>query len=260
LKGIYNITILGDVENKLIDGEINMDMRYTVNPRVASQATYDQGLRAYMLSVYNYMGMALALTGGVAYFVAHTPALLHLFLGTPLAYVVMFAPLVMVMFLTARIHSMSLPAVQTSFWAYAAVMGISLASIFVHYQGESIARVFFIAAAMFGTMSIYGYTAKKNLTSFGSFAIMGVIGMLIASLVNIFLHSSALQFVISMVGVVAFTALTAYDSQRIKETYYAAGGNGEIASKLGIMGALTLYLDFINLFISLLQLLGSRRD
>ena len=224
----------------------------------AAAAEIDVGLRQYMLRVYNYMTGGLALTGVAAYVTASTPALFDAIFGTPLAWVVIFAPLGFVFFLSARVHKMSLSAAQLAFWLFAAVMGLSLASVFVIYAGESIARVFFITASVFAAMSLYGYTTKKDLTGWGSFLFMGLIGIIIAMVVNLFLASSALQFAISVIGVLVFTGLTAYDTQRIKETYDVSA-SGEVAGKTAIMGALRLYLDFINLFLMMLRLFGNQR-
>lgn len=222
----------------------------------ASAASYDAGLRSYMLSLYNYMAMGLGLTGLVAY-IAVATGLYQRIAGTPLIYVVMIAPLAAVLFLTFRIDRMSFATAQAVFWGYAAVMGLSLAGILLVYTGTSVARVFFISAGTFAAMSAYGYSTKRDLSRFGSFLMMGAIGIVLASLVNLFLTSGALQFAISVIGVLLFTGLTAYDTQRIKEVYYAAAP-GDLA-KTALMGALTLYLDFINLFVMLLQLTGDRR-
>jgi len=223
-------------------------------------ALFDEGLRQHMLRVYNYMALGLVITGIVAFIVGSTPALYVPIFQTPLKWVVMLAPLGFVFFLGAKIQTMSVSAAQITFWAFAAVMGLSMASIFLVFTGESIARVFFITAGTFAAMSFYGYTTKRDLTQFGSFLIMGLIGIIIASLVNIFLQSSALQFAISVIGVIVFVGLTAWDTQSIKEQYYELQyADGEAASKASIMGALRLYLDFINLFMMLLQLIGVRR-
>jgi len=224
---------------------------------VGGAAAIDEGLRAYMLRVYNYMASALVLTGVVAYAVANTEVLFNAIFGTGLAWVVILAPLGLVFFLSARVNKMSVTAAQTTFWIFAALMGMSLASIFVIYTQESIARVFFITAGTFGAMSLYGYTTKKDLTGWGSFLMMGLIGIIIASIVNIFLASSALHFAISAIGVLVFVGLTAYDTQKIKESYNVAD-SGALASKKAIMGALRLYLDFINLFLMMLRLFGNR--
>ncbi|HJM92169.1 MAG: Bax inhibitor-1/YccA family protein [Alphaproteobacteria bacterium] len=210
-----------------------------------------------MLKVYNYMGSALLLSGIIAYAVAHTPALMQAIFGTPLMWVVMLAPLGLVMFLGARINKMSAGAAQATFWIFAALMGASLASIFVVYTQTSIVRVFMITAVTFGAMSLWGYTTKKDLSGMGSFLMMGLIGIIVASLVNIFLQSSMMHWVISVIGVLVFTGLTAYDTQKIKNNYYEGDGEA-VMGKKAIMGALTLYLDFINLFLMLLHLFGNR--
>lgn len=226
----------------------------------AQAAEIDVGLRQYMLQVYNYMASGVALTGIVAYLVAATPALTNALFGNPIMpWVVMLAPLGMVFFLSARIHAMSFGAAQISFWIFAGLMGLSLSTIFLVFTGESIARVFFITAGTFAAMSLYGYTTKRDLTKIGSFLFMGLIGIIIASIVNIFVGSTALQFAISVIGVLVFVGLTAYDTQKIKEMYWEAD-DSEIHGKKAIMGSLTLYLDFINLFVLLMQLFGARRD
>jgi FtsH-binding integral membrane protein len=233
--------------------------------------TMDTGLRAHMLRVYNYMGGALVLTGAVAWLVANTPALLNAFYRetltangvalspTNLGWVVMLAPLGMVFFLSFRIMQMSQTAAQATFWAYAAMVGASLASILVVYTGESVAMTFFITAGTFGAMSLWGYSTKRDLTGFGNFLFMGLIGILLASLANFFFKSSAMAFVINILGVLIFTGLTAWDTQKIKNTYYAVGGDVAVAGKAAIMGALSLYLDFLNIFLFLLRFMGNRR-
>jgi hypothetical protein len=227
--------------------------------RSFDQAAIDAGLRQYMLSIYNYMTIGLAITGVVAFLVAQSPEALHVIFGTPLKWVVMLAPLGFVFFFSARIHAMTPATAQMVFWAFAATMGLSMASIFLVFTGTSIARVFFITAATFGATSLYGYTTRTDLSKFGSFLFMGVIGIVLASLVNIFIGSSALQFAISVIGVLLFTGLTAYDTQRLKELY-ADSYDRDSLSRIAIMGALQLYLDFINLFTFLLQLLGQRNN
>ena len=229
----------------------------TYAARTTTAADIDVGLREYMLRVYNYMVGGLAVTGLVAYFVSSNDALLQTIYGTPLQWVVMLAPLGFVLFFSVRLHKMAVGTAQAVFWAFAAVMGLSLASIFIVYTGASIARVFFITAATFAGMSLYGYTTKRDLSGFGSFLMMGLIGIIIAMVVNMFLASSALDFAISVIGVLIFTGLTAYDTQRIKEMY-VAGDGAAVMTKKSIMGALSLYLDFINLFIMLLHLFGNR--
>ncbi len=237
--------------------EFGMQGRRLATARVVERAVIDEGLRQYMLRVYNYMASGLALTGIVAFVVAQNEALLQVIYGTPLKWVVFLAPIGLVLLLGARINRMSVTAVQAIFWIFATLMGISLASIFLVYEMPSIARVFFITAGAFGAMSLYGYTTKRDLTGWGSFLFMGLIGIIIASVVNIFMVSSALHFAISVIGVLVFTGLTAYDTQKIKEMY-AESDSTAIASKKSIMGALRLYLDFINLFIMLLHLFGRR--
>lgn len=223
----------------------------------AAAAGIDVGLRSYMLRVYNYMCIGLALTGAVAFAASTSGELMNAIHGTALRWVVMLAPLGFVFFLSARIHSMKAATAQTLFWVYAGLMGLSLSYIFLAFTGESIVRVFFITSAAFAGLSLYGYTTKKDLSGFGTFLVMGVIGILIASVVNIFLESSALHFAISALGVLIFAGLTAYDTQRIK-AIYAEGDHSETHEKKAIMGALTLYLDFINMFIFMLQFFGNR--
>jgi uncharacterized protein len=231
----------------------------------------DEGLRAYMLRVYNYMSCGILLTGIVAY-LTYSAAVVRnadvdgfaltafgqLLYGSPLKWVVMLAPLASVMFLSVRISTMSVGAAQFCFWLFSAVMGLSLSSIFLLYTGESITRVFFVTAAAFAALSMYGYTTRRDLSAWGTFLIMGVIGIVLASLVNLWLQSNSLQFALSTIGVLVFAGLTAYDTQRIKAVYYEVLGDATAASKAAIMGALSLYLDFINMFIMLLSLFGRR--
>jgi FtsH-binding integral membrane protein len=220
---------------------------------------FDEGLRQHMLRVYNYIGLGLVMTGLVAFTVGTTPALYVPIFSTPLKWVVMLAPLAFVLFFSFRMESMSASGAQTLFWAFCAVMGLSLASIFLVFTGTSIARTFFIAAAMFGATSLYGYTTKRDLSQFGSFLIMGLIGVVIASLVNLFLASSALQFAISVIGIVVFVGLTAWDTQSIKEQY-AENFDAESKQKLAVFGAFSLYLNFINIFQLLLNFTGQREE
>ena len=222
------------------------------------RAEIDLGLRQYMLQVYNFMAAGLALTGFVAYGAVVT-GFYQQIAGTPLIWLVMLAPLGALLFLSFRVGRMSIGAAQATFWTYAALMGLSLAGIFLVFTGASIARVFFITAATFAAMSLYGYTTQRDLSQFGSFLFMGLIGIVLASLVNIFIGSSALQFAISVIGVIVFTGLTAWDTQRIKEVYLESDP-GDVMTKKALMGALALYLDFINLFVMLLQLVGQRRE
>ena len=225
-------------------------------PYVSAQI--DAGLRAYMQRVYTYMAGGLALTGIVAY-AAAASGFYQSIAGTPLIWIVMLAPLGFVLVLSFGIQRMSAGTAMLLFWLYAAVMGLSLGGIFLVYTGTSIARVFFITAATYGAMSLYGYTTRTDLSRFGSFLLMGLIGIIIASLVNLFIGSNTLQFVISIIGVIVFVGLTAYDTQRIKEMYLESD-TVEIADKKAVLGALALYLDFINLFMLLLQLFGQRRE
>ena len=250
---------MADYDNRLVRGATTV------------ADTMDTGLRAHMLRVYNYMVGALALTGTVAWLVSSSPVLLNAFYHqvvtangvalspTILGWVVMLAPLGLVFFLSFRIMQMSQAAAQATFWAYAAMVGASLASILIVYTGTSVAMTFFVTAATFGTMSLWGYTTKRDLTGFGNFLFMGLIGILLASLVNIFFKSSMMNFVISVLGVLIFTGLTAWDTQKIKNTYYMVGGDTAVAGKAAIMGALALYLDFLNIFLFLLRFMGNRR-
>ena len=226
----------------------------------AQAAEVDVGLRQYMLQVYNYMASGVALTGIAAYLLASSPAAMNAIFGNPiLPWVVMLAPIGLAFYFGARIQAMSFATAQIIFWIFAGLMGLSLSTVFLVYTGESITRVFFITAATFGAMSLYGYTTKRDLSRFGSFLFMGLIGIIIASIVNIFVGSSALQFAISVIGVLLFVGLTAYDTQKIKEMYWETDDR-ETHGKKAVMGALNLYLDFINLFVLLLQLMGTRRD
>jgi FtsH-binding integral membrane protein len=227
-------------------------------PAAGARVDIDVGLRDYMLRIYNYMASGLALTGIVAYVAAESGFIQQIY-RTPVMWLVILAPLGLVMWLSYGIQRMQASTAQALFWLYAGLMGLSLSTIFLVYTGTSIARVFFITAGTFAAMSLYGYTTRRDLSQFGSFLFMGLIGIIIASLVNLFVHSSALQFAISVIGVIVFVGLTAYDTQQIKEMYYAYD-DGQIAGKKAVMGALRLYLDFINLFMMLMQLLGTRRD
>ncbi len=231
--------------------------RKVMSQAQAQTAAIDVGLRAYMLRVYNYMCVALALSGAVAFVVSTSPAMQQAIFGTPLMWVVFLAPLGLVFFLSARINKMSASAAQTTFWIFAALMGMSLASIFIAYTPESVTRVFFITAGAFAGLSLVGYTTKKDLSGMGTFLFMGVIGLVIAMVVNMFLGSSMLQLGISAIGVLIFAGLTAYDTQKIKLMYYE-GDSAEVATKKSIMGALKLYLDFLNMFIFLMHILGNR--
>ncbi|MBU6449540.1 MAG: Bax inhibitor-1/YccA family protein [Rhodospirillales bacterium] len=234
-------------------------------------AALDAGLRAYMLRVYNWMASGLVLTGLIAFAISHT-ALLNLFYQpvntaygvalhpTILAYISIFAPLVFVMVLSFGVNKLSTTAAQALFWAFCATMGASLTNIFMVYTETSIAEVFFITASMFAATSLYGYVTGRDLTSWGSFFFMGLIGIIVAMLVNIFLHSPAVAFAISLLGVFIFLGLTAYDTQRIKTSYLQFGSayGADMAGKRSVLDALQLYLNFINLFMFMLQLFGQR--
>jgi FtsH-binding integral membrane protein len=241
-------------------------MAYGSQPRwtdrsAATQVDIDVGLRNYMLRIYNYMASALALTGIVAYVASaggRDSFIAHIY-NTPLMWLVILAPLGLVMLMSFGINRLSATAAQGLFWLYAGLMGLSMSTIFLVYTGTSIARVFFITAGTFAAMSLYGYTTRRDLSQLGSFLFMGLIGVVLASLVNIFLASPGLQFAISIIGVLVFVGLTAYDTQSIKEMYFEGDGQ-EIASKKAVMGALRLYLDFVNLFMLLIQFMGVRRN
>jgi len=248
-----------------------LDKRYAPGTTVGRVEAIDQGLRSYMLRVYNYMGIGVAITGVVAYVIFNMSAVTgadgaitgltpfgNFMFASAFKWVVIFAPLGLVFLISARINSMSLAAAQLAFWVFAALMGASISSIFLLYTGASIAQMFFITAASFGALSLWGYTTSRDLSAWGSFLFMGLIGIILASLVNLFFASSALQFAISAIGVLIFAGMTAYDTQQIKEMYYV-GDDGTVAGRKAVMGALRLYLDFINLFMFMLQLFGNRR-
>lgn len=236
------------------------DNRYASSASIRD-AAIDTGLRSYMLGVYNHMTTALALTGFAAFgtklAVSSIPALGMALFGSPLQYVVMFAPLAMVMWLSFSINSMSPSKARSLFYAYALVMGVSLSTILFAFTGASVARAFFITAGAFAALSIYGYSTKRDLSALGAFLIVGVVGLLLASIVNIFVGSAGLEFMISVVGVLLFAGLTAYDTQKIKSMYHA-GDDKATAARKSIFGALTLYLDFINMFLFLVRLIGNR--
>jgi len=227
-------------------------------PRTAAAAR-DEGLRRHMLGIYRHMGIGLAITGLVALGVASSPALVALIFGTPLKWVAMLAPLAFVFFFTFRIETMTTATARATFYAFAAVMGVSMASIFLVFTGASIAMAFFAAASMFLGLSLWGYTTKRDLTGLGSFLFVGLIAVVIASLVNLFLGSSLLQMGLSALGVVVFAGLTAWDTQRLKSEFVHYG-RSQAAEKLQIMGALTLYLNLINMFQLLLSLFGQQEE
>ena len=238
------------------------DPRTAVPPHPATTAgrdvAFDAGLRKHMLSVYNYMASGVLLTGVVALGAALMGIPQQLFSGgNILGYVVIFAPLIMVFFLMARVSRMSTAGMQAFFWTFAAVMGLSMSVIPLVYNGGSIATAFVGTSAAFVSLSLWGYTTKKDLSGFGTFLIMGVVGLLVASLVNLFVQSSVFALAISAVGVLIFAGLTAYDTQRIKSLYFQVAGS-DMLGKTAIMGALTLYLDFVNMFTFLLNLMGNR--
>ena len=220
-------------------------------------AAIDAGLRSYMLSVYNYMASGVLLTGIVAYLFARSGMAAAVFAGGPLRWVIILAPLAFVMVLSFGINRLSTFAAQALFWAFATVMGLSMSTIFLIYGGVDIAQAFFATAAAFAGLSLYGYTTKRDLSAFGTFLIMGVVGLIVASVINIFLQSSGMALVISFLGVLIFAGLTAYDTQKIKSMYFYVAGT-EMVGKSVIMGALSLYLDFVNMFTFLLQLMGNR--
>tara|TARA_X000000368_G_C22908954_1_gene657657 strand:+ start:191 stop:946 length:756 start_codon:yes stop_codon:yes gene_type:complete len=247
--------------------------KQNIQSKVTSSTTHviDEGLRAYMLKVYNYMASGILITGFISLIlfklsvvtaadgsIAGLTGLGNTLYNSALMWVVMLAPLGVVFYMSFGIKNMSAAKAQGTFWVFAALMGASLSSIFLIYTGASITRVFFITAGTFGAMSIYGYTTKKDLTKLGSFLMMGLFGIIIASIVNMFMKSTMMYYVISIIGVLVFVGLTAYDTQKIKNMYFASD-SGEIMGKKAVMGALTLYLDFINLFIMLLRLFGQRR-
>ena len=222
----------------------------------ARMRSIDAGLRIYMTKVYNYMAMGLLVTAAAAYFGA-TSGIYLAIASTPLIYVLAFAPLVMAIWLGTRLHAMSSARVQTMFWIFAGLMGMSLSYVLLVFTGVSVVRTLLVTAGSFGALSLYGYTTKRDLAPMGAFLFMGLIGIILASVVNIFVGSSALHMTVSVLGVLIFAGLTAYDTQDIKRIYYA-GDTSEVAEKKAIYGALRLYLDFINLFLMLLQFMGNR--
>ena len=256
----------------MTDFDRNATARWGQSVDRAGQAEIDQGLRTFMLGVYNYMTLGLGITGLAALGVYMTATVQNaagkviaftpfgeLLYRSPLKWVVIFAPLAFILFFSFRIERMSASSARAMFFAFAAVMGVSLSSALVIFTGASVVRAFFITAATFGALSLYGYTTKKDLSAMGSFLIMGLFGLIIASIVNIFLGSSTMQFVLSILSVGIFAGLTAWDTQSIKEMYYESD-SVEIGVKKSVNGALMLYLDFINIFQSLLSLTGSRND
>ena len=235
---------------------------------VKDKGGFDEGLRNYMLKIYNFMAMGLVVTGVFAFSTLNFPPLAGLmfnigpngeFISTSgLGMLISFAPLGIAIYFFMGLGRMSVNTAQTLFWVYAAVMGMSLSYLGLVYTGQSLARTFFICASVFGAMSLYGYTTKTDLTSMGSFLIMGLIGIIVVSLVNIFLRSPAIDFATSFIGIAIFMGLTAWDTQKLKTIYYNSGG-GEMGQKMAVLGAFTLYLDFINLFLYLLRSFGDRK-
>lgn len=224
-----------------------------------SEYQHDEGMRRYMLSVYQYMVIALGITAFVSYVVSTSPQLMQMLFATPLGWIIAFAPLVYVFIFARKIPQMTREQAVMHLSIFAALNGLSLSSIFMMYTYASIFRTFLVTASMFGTMSIYGYMTKKDLTRLGSFAMMAVIGVVIASVINIFFPSDGVSFIISLVGVLAFTILTSYDTQKLKNVYDCMGGNIIKAPSIAVYGSLTLYLDFINLFVLLLRFVGVRK-
>jgi uncharacterized protein len=235
---------------------------------VADQAAFDVGLRAHMLRVYNYMASGLALSGIVAFVLFSSPELASLFFQVQagrvlglnmLGWIAIFAPLGLLLLVGFRAAQMSVTGVQAVYWAVTALMGVSLSLLLFRYTGASVARTFFVTAAAFGALSLYGYTTKRDLSAWGKFLFMGLIGIILAGLVNMFFPSGMMSFIISVAGVLIFSALIAYDTQRIKEQYAEAWGT-EMAEKVAIFGALSLYLDFVNLFQFLMAFMGQERE
>ncbi len=223
-----------------------------------ADVAFDAGLRSHMLSVYNYMASGVLWTGIVAMLFASSGLAAQVLMGPGiLKYVIMFSPLAFVMVLSFGVHRLSTGTTQLLYWAFATMMGLSLSSIFLVFTGASIAQTFFATAVAFLALSLYGYTTKRDLSAFGTFLIMGVVGLLVAMVINLFLQSPALHYAVSFIGVLLFAGLTAYDTQRIKSLYFQIAGT-DMVGKAAIMGALSLYLDFINMFTFLLQFMGSR--
>ncbi len=225
---------------------------------LAGRVTVDAGLRRHMLSIYNYMASGVLLTGVIALLTAST-GLVYSIVSGPVAWIVMLSPLAIVFAMSFGANRFSTATLQAMFWGFAALMGLSLSTIFLIYTGTSIAATFFATAGAFAGLSLYGYTTQRDHSGFGTFLIMGVIGILIASVINLFVQSTALMWAISFLGVLIFAGLTAYDTQRLKEQYYQIAGS-EWAGKAIVLGALSLYLDFINMFLFLLRFMGSSRN
>lgn len=233
---------------------------YSRSSKSDQTISLNEGLRSYMIGIYNLMAIGLFITGSVAYIVANTPSVWYMFLATPLRWIVIGAPFAIVLLFNMKMQSISVEMSRILFWTYSTLMGISMSSIFILFTGQSIARIFLITSSVFASMSLFGYTTKRDLTSFNSFLMMGLLGIIISSLINIFFHSSVLQFIISIISVLVFTGLTAYDTQNIRSIYYYNSNSGqENLKKIAIISALTLYLDVINIFISLLHIFGEQK-
>jgi FtsH-binding integral membrane protein len=235
-------------------------MAYTTRKSVTATASYDEGLRLYFLNIYNYMAIGLGLTGVVAFFASKIPGVAEAMRGTPLYFILAIGLIGYVFFITARIMKMEKRQALTHFFIYSSLMGLLYSSLMLVYTGESLARVFLITSCMFAGMSLFGYTTKRNLSGLGTFLIMGAWGIFIAFIVNIFFQSPILHYVASFIGVIVFTGMIAYDTQRFKSMYFQLGGVPEMRDRVSVVAALSLYLDFINLFIMLLQFLGQRRE
>lgn len=245
------------------DFDRNASLRWGTGVARAGTAEYDQGLRSYMLGIYNHMTLALAISALVAvgiFMLGRSSPVVQALYGSPLRWVVMLAPLAFVFVLSFRFEKMSYSSLLMTFWAFAAVMGLSMGSIGFVYKAGSIVQALFATTAAFGALSLYGYTTKRSLSGMGSFLIMGVVGLIIASLLNIFVQSSVLGFAISSIGVLIFAGLTAWDTQRLKNDYDMVSGDRQMAAKSSVMGALSLYLNFINMFQFILALTGSREE
>lgn len=238
---------------------LNADTRYSGRAQTQT-AEMDAGLRKYMLGVYNYMASGLLVSAVVAMLASSSPAVMQTVFGSGLAYVVMLAPLGLLLAMNFAFNKISTPVLQGMYWAFVALFGLSLSTIFLVYTSADIVRVFFITAAAFGGLSLYGYTTKKNLSGMGSFLIMGLIGIVIAMVVNMFLESTMMSFVISVLGVLIFAGLTAFDTQRIKSTYIQHRMEGDVATRSAVMDAVALYLNFVNMFMFLLHLFGGNNE
>jgi hypothetical protein len=236
----------------------NADQRYGAAASGVQAAELDQGLRKYMLGVYNYMASGLLVSGIVALLISNSPAAINAIFGSGLAFVFMLAPLGILLVMSFAQNKISTPVMQGLYWLMVACFGVSMSTVFLAYTDASVVRVFMITAASFAGLSLFGYTTKKNLSGMGSFLMMGLIGLIIASVVNIFMESSMMQMVISVVGVLIFAGLTAFDTQRIKSTYIQHRMEGDVAVRSAIFDAVALYLNFINLFFMLMHLLGDR--